>query len=64
MKTEQTDVLVIGAGPAGCVAASILNKQGIKVKVVEKLKFPIENTFDVADPVYNLMPSVGPLGPV
>jgi len=40
MKTEQTDVLVIGAGPAGCIAASILNKQGIKVKVVEKLKFP------------------------
>lgn len=38
MKT--TDVLVIGAGPAGCIAASLLNKQGYKVKMVEKEKFP------------------------
>lgn len=40
MKTEQVDVLVIGAGPAGTVAASIINKAGFKVKIVEKLKFP------------------------
>lgn len=40
MKNEQVDVLVIGAGPAGCVAASIINKQGFKVKIVEKEKFP------------------------
>lgn len=40
MKTEQTDVLVIGAGPAGTVAASIINKAGFNVKIVEKLKFP------------------------
>lgn len=37
---ETIDVLVIGAGPAGCIAASILNKQGHKVKIVEKEKFP------------------------
>lgn len=37
---ETTDVLVIGAGPAGCIAASLLNKQGYKVKMVEKEKFP------------------------
>lgn len=37
---ETTDVLVIGAGPAGCIAASLLNKQGFKVKMVEKEKFP------------------------
>ncbi len=40
MNGEKTDVLVIGAGPAGCIAASILNKQGFKVKIVEKEKFP------------------------
>lgn len=40
MKRETTDVLVIGAGPAGAIAASIMNKNGLKVKVVEKQKFP------------------------
>lgn len=40
MNTEKIDVLVIGAGPAGTVAASIINKAGFKVKIVEKLKFP------------------------
>src|SRR5215203_7506738 len=40
MTTENVDVLVIGAGPAGTVAASIINKAGFKVKIVEKQKFP------------------------
>lgn len=40
MQTEKVDVLVIGAGPSGSVAASIINKAGYSVKVVEKLKFP------------------------
>jgi flavin-dependent dehydrogenase len=40
MKTEKVDVLVIGAGPAGTVAASIVNQAGFKVKIVEKMKFP------------------------
>src|SRR5688500_3627821 len=40
MQTEKVDVLVIGAGPAGCIAASMINKQGFKVKIVEKEKFP------------------------
>src|SRR6187431_1588919 len=40
MKIEKVDVLVIGAGPSGTVAASIVNKAGYKVKIVEKLKFP------------------------
>jgi flavin-dependent dehydrogenase len=40
MKTEKVDVLVIGAGPSGTVAASIVNKAGYKVKIVEKLRFP------------------------
>jgi len=40
MKTENVDVLVIGAGPSGAVAASILHQNGVNVKVVEKQKFP------------------------
>jgi flavin-dependent dehydrogenase len=40
MKTEKTDVLVIGAGPAGTVAASIIKQAGYSVKIVEKMKFP------------------------
>src|SRR6187402_3573336 len=40
MKTEQVDVLVIGAGPSGTVAASIIKKAGFSVKIVEKMKFP------------------------
>ncbi len=40
MSNNKVDVLVIGAGPAGTVAASIVNKAGFKVKIVEKQKFP------------------------
>ncbi len=40
MENEKVDVLVIGAGPSGTVAASIINKAGFKVRIVEKLKFP------------------------
>ncbi len=40
MDDISVDVLIIGAGPSGCVAAAHLNKNGIKTKVVEKSKFP------------------------
>lgn len=40
MNVEKVDVLVIGAGPSGTVAASIVNKNKLKVKIVEKQKFP------------------------
>lgn len=42
MKTNeaQIDVLIIGAGPSGCVAAAHLKNNGLNVKVVEKSKFP------------------------
>lgn len=40
MQTEKTDVLVIGAGPAGSIAASMIHKSGLQVRVVEKEKFP------------------------
>ncbi|WP_020201163.1 MULTISPECIES: NAD(P)/FAD-dependent oxidoreductase [Cupriavidus] len=40
MHTEQVDVLIIGAGPAGSVAAGLLRKRGIGVLVLEKETFP------------------------
>ena len=40
MNEIQVDVLIIGAGPSGCIAASYLHNQGKQVKVVEKSKFP------------------------
>ncbi|KAA2218913.1 NAD(P)/FAD-dependent oxidoreductase [Maribacter flavus] len=40
MKKEKVDVLIIGAGPSGSVAAAYLYNAGFKVKVVEKNKFP------------------------
>lgn len=40
MKREKTDVLVIGAGPAGTVAAAMTNKAGLKTTIVEKSTFP------------------------
>ncbi|MCX7548529.1 NAD(P)/FAD-dependent oxidoreductase [Xanthomarina sp. F1114] len=40
MSDIHVDVLIIGAGPSGCVAASYLNNQGFNIKVVEKSVFP------------------------
>lgn len=40
MQDVNVDVLVIGAGPSGCLAAAYLQKHNISVKVVEKSEFP------------------------
>jgi flavin-dependent dehydrogenase len=40
MKPIETDVLIIGAGPAGAVAAADLHREGFRALVVEKQKFP------------------------
>ncbi|WP_444998344.1 NAD(P)/FAD-dependent oxidoreductase [Aliikangiella sp. IMCC44359] len=40
LQKEKTDVLVIGAGPSGSLAASLLQKQGVDVRIVEKQVFP------------------------
>lgn len=37
---DKIDVLVIGAGPAGSISAAMLHKHGLKVRVVEREKFP------------------------
>lgn len=40
MKDVNVDVLIIGAGPSGCVAAAYLHQQEVSLLVVEKSKFP------------------------
>lgn len=41
--SSRCDVVVIGAGPAGCVAAGVLAKEGIAVTLLEKAKYPRPN---------------------
>ncbi|HRO43254.1 MAG TPA: NAD(P)/FAD-dependent oxidoreductase [Flavipsychrobacter sp.] len=38
--TKHVDVLVIGAGPSGTIAASIMHQAGLSVQMVEKMTFP------------------------
>jgi flavin-dependent dehydrogenase len=40
MNNENIDILIIGAGPSGSVAAAYLHNKGYSVKVVEKNIFP------------------------
>lgn len=39
-RNEEIDVLIIGAGPSGTVAAGVLNKNGVSTKIIEKQSFP------------------------
>jgi 2-polyprenyl-6-methoxyphenol hydroxylase-like FAD-dependent oxidoreductase len=39
-RIETTDILIIGAGPAGSVAAALLRQQGLEVLVLEREQFP------------------------
>lgn len=39
-RIEQTEILIIGAGPSGAVAAGLLRKQGRQVLILEKETFP------------------------
>src|SRR5437868_10518017 len=37
---SETDVLIIGVGPAGAMAASLLQREGFRLQIVEKQTFP------------------------
>lgn len=39
-RTESTDILIVGAGPAGSVAAGFLRQQGRQVLMIEREQFP------------------------
>ncbi len=40
MKTESTQVVVVGAGPSGSTVSALLQAQGVDVIVIEKAEFP------------------------
>ncbi|THU02586.1 NAD(P)/FAD-dependent oxidoreductase [Lampropedia puyangensis] len=40
MRVERTQILIIGAGPSGAVAAGMLRQRGYDVMIVEKQTFP------------------------
>ncbi|WP_145649273.1 NAD(P)/FAD-dependent oxidoreductase [Pseudoduganella lurida] len=40
MQTESAEILIVGAGPAGAVAAALLRRQGRQVLVIEREQFP------------------------
>lgn len=40
MTLQTTDIVIIGAGPAGAVAAGLLRKQGRQVVILEREQFP------------------------
>jgi geranylgeranyl reductase family protein len=50
--TSDFDVIISGAGPAGCTAALALGSSGLKVALIEKEKFPREKICGDAIPAY------------
>ena len=36
------DVLIVGAGPAGSIAALILARAGVRVRIIDRARFPRE----------------------
>lgn len=50
--TSDFDVIISGAGPAGCTAALALGSSGLRVALIEKERFPREKVCGDAIPAY------------
>jgi geranylgeranyl reductase family protein len=50
--TSDFDVIICGAGPAGCTAALALGSSGLKVALIDKRKFPSDKVCGDAIPGY------------
>src|SRR5919107_6094444 len=40
MSASPVDVLVVGAGPAGSIAALVLARAGVRVRMIDRAQFP------------------------
>jgi 2-polyprenyl-6-methoxyphenol hydroxylase-like FAD-dependent oxidoreductase len=49
MKESKVDVLVIGAGPAGLMAAYALAKAGVNVRVIDKRCVVVRSYYDCTE---------------
>lgn len=50
--TSEFDVIISGAGPAGCTAALALGSSGLRIALIEKERFPREKVCGDATPPY------------
>jgi flavin-dependent dehydrogenase len=50
--TTEFDVIICGAGPAGCTAALALGTSGLRVALIEKHRFPREKVCGDGLPAY------------